>query len=63
MADGGLSGDEMKLAENALCLAVPFTVFAAMRRAFRAGSWFWFLACPLSGDFVYALLVNRTDGR
>ncbi|MGH8025702.1 MAG: hypothetical protein ACREO0_03145 [Pseudoxanthomonas sp.] len=69
MADGGLSGDEMNLAEKALCLTVPFSViaamFVAMRRAYRVGSWFWFLAClfvwPLT--FVYTLLVNRTNGR
>ena len=69
MADGGVSGDEMTLTEKALCLAAPLSVFAAMfvamRRAYRAGSWFWFLAClfvwPLT--FFYTLLVNRTDGR
>lgn len=69
MAGGGLSGDEMALAEKTLCLAVPLSVFAAMfvamRRAYRSGSWFWFLAClfvwPLT--FIYTLLVNRTDGR
>ena len=69
MADGGLSGSEMSLAEKLFCLAVPLSVFAAMfvamRRAYRAGSWFWFLAClfiwPVT--FVYALLVNRTNER
>ena len=69
MADGGLSGDEMYLAEKALCLVVPLSVlaamFVAMRRAYLAGSWLWFLAClfvwPVA--FVYTLLVNRTNGR
>lgn len=69
MADGGLSGDEMNLAEKALSLAIPLSVFAAMfvamRRACRAGSWLWLLAClfvwPVT--FVYTLLVNRTGGR
>lgn len=65
MADGGLSGDEMHLAEKALALAVPLSVFAsifvAMRRAARDGSWFWFFGClflwPVT--FLYALVINR----
>lgn len=69
MADGGLSGDEMNLAEKAFCLTVPLSVFAAMavalRRAYLDGSWFWFLGClfawPLT--FVYTLLINRGNGR
>ncbi len=69
MADGGLSGDEMSLAEKAFCLAVPLSVFAAMavalRRAYLAGSWFWFLVCLFAWPmtFVYTLLVNRANGR
>ncbi|UNK50649.1 hypothetical protein MNR01_06490 [Lysobacter sp. S4-A87] len=69
MADGGLSGDEMSLAEKAFCLAVPLSVFGAMavamRRAYLAGSWFWLLACFFAWPvtFVYALMVNRTNGR
>ena len=65
MADGGLSGDEMHLGEKALALAVPLSVFAsmfiAMRRAARAGSWPWFLVCFFvwPATFFYALVVNR----
>lgn len=69
MADGGLSGNEMSLAEKLFSLAIPLSVFAAlfvaMRRAYYAGSWFWFLAClfiwPVT--FIYTLLVNRTNER
>ena len=44
MADDGLSGEEMSLAEKPFCLAVPLSVFGAMavamRRAYFVGSWF-----------------------
>ena len=66
MADGGLSDDEMSLAEKVFVLVLPLSVFATMfiaiRRAYRNRSWFWSLAClcwPLA--FVYTLLVKRSD--
>ncbi len=65
MADGGLSGEEMYLAEKLLTLAVSIAMIAniiiAAVRANRAGSWLWLLASiflwPVS--LVYTLLVNR----
>lgn len=67
MADGALSGEEMSLTEKVLTMVTTFSIFAAMfvalRRAARAGRWFWFVVClfvwPVS--YAYTLLVNRND--
>jgi hypothetical protein len=67
MADGALIGDEVRWYEEALILAVVIPVFATMaiaaRRAVRAGSWVWLLAClfvwPLS--YLYTLAIERGD--
>ena len=69
MADGGLDGEEMNLAEKAFVLLVPLSIFFAMfigmRRAYRAGSKLWFFLCLLvwPATFLYTLVINRTDGR
>jgi hypothetical protein len=65
IADGGLSCDEMLSWEKLLVLLIPASIFAsmfvAMRRAYLAGSWLWFIVCfmawPLA--YVYALAINR----
>lgn len=68
MADGGLNGEEMNLAEKVFVLLVPLSVFCAMfigmRRAYRAGSKVWFFLCLLAwpATFLYTLVINRTDG-
>jgi hypothetical protein len=69
MVDGGLNGNELTSGETIFTLLVPLSVFAAifvaMRRAYYAGSKFWFFACLLLWPvtFIYTLVVNRTDVR
>lgn len=68
MADGRLTGDEMRWYEELMVVAVTFSVFATMfiaaRRAVRAGSWVWLAACVLFWpmSYVYTLAVERGAG-
>ena len=54
-----------KIFSALVTLSAFATIFIAMRRAYRAGSKFWFFSClfvwPLS--FFYTLLINREDER
>jgi len=67
MADGALTGDEMRIAEKVLTAAVTLSVFASLfvaaRRAVRSGSWFWCFVCLFfwPAAYAYALLVNRKE--
>lgn len=68
MADGGLTGDEMYLAEKIYSLLPAFSVFATLGvglvRAYKSTRWGWFwlqvFVFPLA--YIYTLFVDRGDG-
>jgi len=68
MADGGLSGDEMYLAEKIFSVMPSLSAFATIGvglvRAYKARRWLWFwgqvFVFPLA--YVYTLFVNRGEG-
>jgi hypothetical protein len=68
MADGGLSGDEMYLAEKVFSALPAISVFATLGlglwRAHRAGSWSWFLVqlFAFPSTYIYTLFINRGAG-
>ncbi len=67
MADGGLSGDEMYLAEKIFSVLPAISLFATLGlglwRAHKAGSWFWFLTQVFAfpSTYIYTLFVNRGE--
>lgn len=68
MADGGLSGDEMHLAEKIFSVLPAISLFATLGlglwRAHKARSWFWFLIqlFAFPSTYIYTLFVNRGEG-
>ena len=68
MADGGLTGDEMHVAEKVFSLMPPASLFATLGlglwRAHRAGSWLWFFLqlFVFPSTYIYTLLINQGEG-
>lgn len=68
MADGGLSGEEMHLAEKLFSVLPAVSVFATLGlglwRAHKARSWFWFLVqlFVFPSTYIYTLFINRGEG-
>jgi len=67
MADGGLSGDEMHVAEKFISAVPAASLFATLGlglwRAHKAGSWLWFFLQLLvfPSAYIYTLLINRGE--
>ena len=68
MADGGLTGDEMHVAEKVFSLMPPASLFATLGlglwRAHKAGSRLWFFVqlFVFPSTYIYTLLINQGEG-